>query len=230
MKHLLLRPKRAAFALALSALALPALGGPAFADNKTVPAFDAFVKAFTDVKDYRDQLLTHETNDDGSSVQDRVSEYRWRRTPLAAYITVLSGPGKGGAAVWNGGDTISGHKGGILSMIHLTLNIHDPQATSLRGDTIESAGFDYAIKHYLGTPGTMSESAGPTIDGQATTVVTLAVSDPSKNGNISKDVVYLSNAKHLPLRREEFVGAKIVKMENYNSVQTNVGLTDSDFR
>jgi len=229
MRNLRSFSKRAALALALSVASLPQFSGPALADNKTVPAFDAFVRVFADVKDYKEQLVTHETSDDGASVQDRTSDYRWRRNPFAAYITVLAGPGKGGVAVWHGGDTVSGHKGGILSLIHLTLNLHDGQATSMRGDTIESAGFDYAIKHYLATAGTMSESAGPAIDGQATTAVTLVVGDPSKNTNISKDVIYLSNAKHLPVRREEYVGAKLVKAESYNNVQTNVGLTDHDF-
>lgn len=229
MRYLLLCSKRAALALALSVAALSQFGVPALADNRTVPAFDAFVRAFAGVQDYKEQLVTHETSDDGASIQDRTSEYRWRRNPLAAYITVLAGPGKGGVAVWHGGDTVSGHKGGILSLIHLTLNIHDGQATSLRGDTIESAGFDFVIRRYLGTAGTMSESTGPMVDGQATTAVTLAVGDPSKNTNISKDVLYLSNAKHLPVRREEYVGARLVKEELYNGVQTNVGLTDRDF-
>ncbi len=219
--------KRAALAVTL---ALAAFGAPALADNKTVPAFDAFVKAFGDVKDYKDRLVTHETDDAGGSVQDRTSEYRWRRNPLAAYIAVLSGPGKGGVAVWNGGDTVSGHKGGMLSMIHLTLSIHDSQATSLRGDTIENASFAYHIKHFQTTPGTMSEAAGPSIDGQATTEVALAVADAAKNGNVSKDVLFISNAKHLPLRREEYVGAKLVKSESYTGIQTNAGLTDGDFR
>jgi outer membrane lipoprotein-sorting protein len=230
MSDPVLLSKRAALALALLIAALPSLGAPALADNKTVPAFEAFVKAFAGVNDYKEQLAGHETTDNGASVQNRTSDYRWRRNPFAAYIAVTDGSNKGGVAVWHGGDTISGHKGGMLSLVHLTLNIHDGQATSLRGDTIESAGFDFQIKHFLATLGTMSEAPGPTIDGQATTTVTLAVADPSKNGNVSKDVLHLSNGKHLPLRREEYVGASLVKSENYNNLQTNVGLTDNDFR
>jgi outer membrane lipoprotein-sorting protein len=227
MSNLLVFSKRAALALALLATALP---GPARADNKSVPAFDAFVKAFADVKDYKEEIIVHETSDDGKSVQDRTYDYRWRRNPLAAYIGITAGPGRGGGAAWHGGDKVSGHQGGFLSGIHLTIDIHDGRATSLRGDTVEVASFDYEIKHLLTTPGTMSERTGPAIDGQATTEVSLAVSDPSKNGNVTKDVVFLSNARHLPVRREQYVGAAVVKLENFKDVQTNTGLGDGDFR
>jgi len=80
------------------------------------------------------------------------------------------------------------------------------------------------------TAGSLAEAAGPAIDGQATTAVTLAVSDPKANANVSKDVLFLSNASHLPLGRDQYIGATLVKTEKFKEIKTNLGLKDSDFQ
>jgi outer membrane lipoprotein-sorting protein len=201
---------------------------PAGAENKATPAFTEFVKAFADVSDFQERILTHETSDDGKDVQDRTYDYRWKR-PNFARITIIDGPGKGGVASWQGGDKVSGHQGGILAMIHLTLDIHDKRATSQRGDTLDTASFAWQVAHFQNTPGTLSEAAGPTLDGHASTAVTLAVSDPKSNGNVSRDVLDISNATHLPLRRQQFVGAQLVKSETFMDVKLNNGFTAGDF-
>jgi len=219
---------RAAACLALAGAMLPFATLPASAENKTTPAFDAFVKAFADVKDYQLQIVTHETSDDGKSVQDRVYAYRWGR-PSFARIEILEGPGKGGVASWSGGDKIHGHQGGILSMIHITSDINDARAVSLRGDNLEVTSFPWEIKHFETFPGTLSEADGPTIDGQATTAVTLTVADPKANKNVSRDVLYIGKERHLPLRREQYVGSQLVKTETYKAIKLNNGFAPGDF-
>ena len=201
---------------------------PGLADNMGTPAFDAFVKTFADVKDYQLQIVTHETTDDGKSVQDRTYAYRWGR-PSFARIEVLAGPGKGGVASWSGGDKIHGHQGGILSMIHITSDINDARAVSLRGDNLEVTSYPWEIKHFETQPGTLSEAEGPAVDGQATTAVTLEVTDPKANKNVSKDVLLIGKDRHLPLRREQYVGATLVKTETYKSIKLNNGFTPDDF-
>jgi outer membrane lipoprotein-sorting protein len=199
------------------------------AENKPPAALEEFQKAFAGIKDYQFQIVAHETSDDGKHVEDRVYLFRWRR-PTDAQIMVLQGRDKGGAATWHGGDTVSGHHGGFLSGIHLTKSIHDRDTTSLRGDTLIADAYDNEIKHFLETPGALAESAGPAIDGQATTAIALTVADPKSNANVSKDVLYLSNSSHLPLGRDQYVGPTLVKTERFKEIKTNIGLKDDDFR
>jgi len=215
-----------AFAFLLVAVA--ALSAPA-AENKPTPALEEFGKTYAAIKDYQFQIVTHETTDDGKHVEDRVYLFRYRK-PMDAQIMVQQGRDRGGAATWHGGDTVSGHHGGLLSGIHLTKSIHDRDTTSLRGDVLTSDAYDTELKHFADTPGTLTEGAGPAIDGGATTAVTLVVADPKSNANVSKEVLFLSTASHLPLGRDQYVGSLLVKTEKFREIKTNLGLKDSDFQ
>jgi len=103
------------------------------ASAATVPAITAFEQTFAKVNDYTVLVHAHEIL--GNQSQDRVYRYMYKR-PHLVKTQILSGPGAGGGAVWTGGDTVSGHQGGILSFIHLKVGLHDGRATSLRGYTI----------------------------------------------------------------------------------------------
>ena len=216
-------------AICASLFAAAALLPAAAAENKATPALEEFGKAFAGMKDYQFRIVTHETTDDGKHAEDRVYLFRWRR-PTDAQIVVLQGRDKGGAATWHGGDTVSGHHGGLVSFVHLTKNIHDRDATSLRGDVLTSDAYDAELKHFADTPGTLWEAAGPEIEGQPTTAVTLAVADPKANANVSKDVLYLSRVLHLPLGRDQYAGSLLVKTERFKEIKTNLGLKDGDFQ
>ena len=71
----------------------------------------------------------HETK--GTQTEDRVYEYSFMK-PHDVKTLILDGEGKGSGGVWVGGDQVSGHLGGILSGIHLKIDLHDPRAVSLR--------------------------------------------------------------------------------------------------
>jgi len=219
---------RVAACLAVLSAAAPFFASPALADNKTTPALETFAKTFADVKDYQESIVVHETTDDGKQAQDRTYDYRWMR-PTFARIEIVEGPGKGGGAAWRGGDKIRGHQGGLLSGMHMVIDLHDPRAASLRGDNLEVASFEWEIKHFETTPGTLSETTGPSINGQATTAVTLLVTAPKDNGNVSKDVLYIAKDNHLPLRREQFVGGALVKTETFKEIKLNNGFKPDDF-
>ena len=91
------------------------------ADN-SAPAITAFNKAFAAINDYTCILHSHEAL--GNKTQDRVYQY-WFMKPHFAKTLILSGDGQGSGGVWSGGDTVSGHQGGILSGLHLTVSIHE---------------------------------------------------------------------------------------------------------
>jgi outer membrane lipoprotein-sorting protein len=210
---------------ALAAMLL--LGGYQPAGALSEPsALTAADLAFAKIDDYRMTIAVHEA--DGDHVQDRTYNIMFKK-PSMERVDITSGPGKGGGVVWLGGDTVKGHKGGMLGMIHLTLNIHDRQVTTLRGDTVDTATIPGMLDRFTKVKGTVSEAPGPPIDGAKTVALTLDVADPAQNSGISREVLYLSNATYLPLRRERFAGSELVKTENVTDMKTNVGLTSSDF-
>ncbi len=206
--------------IAITLLALVCTG------RASASALSDFAAAWSGVNDYTCQITTHETI--GADVQDRTYDYAFKK-PHSAKIDITGGPGKGGGSVWTGGDTVLGHQGGFLRGIKMNVSITDPRATSLRGDTIDSASFGSILAVYQGDKGTLSESTIDTISGSPVDTITLMIANPSANKDVSKDVLYISRATHLPVRRERFEGTILVKREDFTGIKTNTGLKESDF-
>ncbi len=228
MKHHLLGTVRVAGAFAVLTASLPVLPAAAQATfgaavNKPTAALTQFQQSFAGVTDYTDNILTKEQTNDGKKSEARTYSYKFKK-PDFAVIAIEDGPGKGGGAAWRGGDKVKGHQGGLFSHIHLIVPIGDPRATSLRGDTLDTASFDYDLKYMLSTPGTLGEAPGP----GGTTAVTLQQATPASNG-VSKVVLDISNTTHLPTQREQFAGGTLVKTETFSDVKTNLGLKTEDF-
>lgn len=199
-------------------------GAREIARADTLPA--AFVAAVEALRDYGVTITVHET--DGARTQDRVLRY-WYKNPAMAKTEIVGGGGRGSAAVWHGGDTVQGHQGGLLSMIKLTVGLHDARATSLRGDTIDSAYFGSELDHFKTTKGELTEISGVVIKGVPVDTLILKIADPATNGGVSKDVLFLSRVTHLPVKRERFVGETSVKTEIFTDLSLNPGLRDKDF-
>ncbi|HEX5275108.1 MAG TPA: hypothetical protein VFW34_07520 [Candidatus Rubrimentiphilum sp.] len=205
-------------------LAAAALIAPASA--ATVPAITAFQETFAKVDDYTVIVNAHEVL--GNQTQDRTYRYMFKR-PHLVKTQILSGPGTGGGGVWTGGDTVSGHQGGILSFIHLTVGIHDGRATSLRGYTIPDGILQNQVGKYTSIKGTLSERNGPVIGGQETTLVELKIAPGAGEPGETRAVIYFSKATHLPVAQIRWAGDQIISREFWTDLRTNVGLKDSDF-
>lgn len=212
-----------ALAASLTAILWP-FGG-ALAAN-TAPAIEAFDRAFASINDYTSVLHVHEVK--GSATQDRVYQYSFMK-PHYAKTLILDGDGKGSGGVWAGGDQVSGHQGGILSGIHLKVDIHDHRAVSLRGATIPDGLLQRIVEKYTTTPGKLTQSEGGKIGGVETDRVDLKVADPSSNEGISEEIMYFSKATHWPLRHLLYSGQQIVLDESVENLKTNTGLKQSDF-
>ncbi len=128
-------------ALALAPLTVAAAGAP---------AIGAFDDAFAKVNDYTVTVRAHETT--GDRTQDRTYHY-WFKRPNLAKTLIVSGDGSGSGGVWNGGDHVSGHQGGMLSFIHLKVGLHDSRAVSLRGYTIPDGLLQNEVDKYKNIKG-----------------------------------------------------------------------------
>jgi outer membrane lipoprotein-sorting protein len=211
--------KRARIAVVLAAAVyVAAVAVPALAD----PVSD-FTDAWAKVDDYTVTIKVHETQ--GTNVQDRVYHYAYKK-PHFAKIDIVSGAGRGSGSVWSGGDTVKGHQGGLFSGVKMSVSLHDGRATSLRGDTIDQASFQSVADEFK-TGKVEGPATTATVDGVAADVVTVDLAAPV-NG-VTKRVVALSKATHLPVRRSGYAGDTLVKQEDFSDLTVNPGLKEGDF-
>lgn len=216
--------RRLLFSIPAFALTLTLI--PLAASAATTPAITAFEDAFAKVNDYTVTVRAHEVK--GDRVQDRTYNY-WFKRPNLAKTLIVSGDGKGSGGVWSGGDTVSGHQGGMLSFIHLTVGLHDARATSLRGYTIPEGLLQNEVAKYTQIKGELSQRGGPQIDGVATDEIDLKLADPAANDGITRMQIFLNKDTHFPVRQIRWAGDKDVADETFVNLKTNVGLTSSDF-
>jgi outer membrane lipoprotein-sorting protein len=214
-------------ALALASAAFFALAAPhAVRAAQTAPAIDAFNASFAQVTSYTFKLHSHETK--GSDVQDRVYDYSFLK-PHFAKTLIESGANKGSGGVWNGGDQVSGHQGGLLSGIHLKVDLHDGRATSLRGYTIPDGLPQNIIATYANVKGALTQTPGGKIGGVDTDLLDLKVADAASNGGVSEQKIWLSQASHWPLRQIFYAGTTVVLDQSFTDYNLNAGLTQNDF-
>ena len=214
------------FVLAAAVVCAAAFAAAGRAAEGTPAAIAAFNTSFASINDYTATLRAHEVL--GDKTQDRVYSY-WFMKPHFAKTLIVSGDGQGSGGVWSGGDTVSGHQGGILSGLHLTVSIHDPRATSLRGFTIPDGLIQNIVAKMTSVKGTLTQAPGGKLGGVPTDRVELKVADPSTNDGISDQVIYFSQQTHWPIRELLYAGSQIVLDQSVSDLKTNVGLTDKDF-
>jgi outer membrane lipoprotein-sorting protein len=204
----------------LGSLAVVSVGVALLGAAPTGPAA-AFIEAWAKVPSYTANIKVHETK--GTDVQDRTYHYAYLK-PHFAKIDITGGPGRGGGAVWTGGDTVSGHQGGFLSGIHLKVSIHDGRAVDLRGGTIDEASFENVADNIKSAAA--ATNGEETLNGTAYDTVTV----PFKDANgATKRVIFLSKTTHLPARRVTYAGDAVVLNEEFADVNTAANLKESDF-
>lgn len=214
--------KKTAFALIAAVLVAGALPHPVTAADALTQALEAFSK----VNDYTADIVVHEVK--GSDVHDNTYHYSYLK-PNYVKLDVLSGPGRGSGAVWTGGDQVSGHMGGILSGLHKKVGLHDAQAESLRGDSIDTGTISAMLEQFKDPKGAVTETDDKTVDGVLTDELSLKTADPASMGGITRIDLYLSHTAHMPVRRERYIGDQLVKSEQVTNQKINIGLKPSDF-
>jgi outer membrane lipoprotein-sorting protein len=181
----------------------------------------AFLEAWAKIPSYTANLKVHMTK--GTDVQDRTYHYAYLK-PHFAKVDITGGPGRGGGASWKGGDTVSGHQGGMLSGIHLNISIHDGRAVDLRGHTIDQGSFDNIADGIKAAPALTNGEE--TVNGTAYDTVTYPYKD---DAGATKRTIFLSRTTHLPARRVTYAGDTVVETEDITDVNTSANLKESDF-
>jgi hypothetical protein len=177
---------------------------------------DAFARAWAAVTAYDATVTVFEQKD--TQVQNVVFNYAFRK-PANATVHVASGSNAGVTLVWDGGTTVVAHRGsGLAALFKRTLSLHDPQATTIRGSSIDQLSFGAILAHADAEAGTLSEVPGDVIDGVATDAVRLSSSTPAANTGLTREVVELSTITHLPVRVLGYDGETLVRRIDFSNV------------
>jgi len=194
---------------------------PAVETPAPLGAWDAFVRTMGRIDGYSDTVVAHEVA--GERVEDRTYHVTYAKPGLAR-SEIIAGPGRGSVAVWDGGDTVRGHVGGLLAGIKITVGIGDHRATDIRGKTIASGYFPAIVRLYA-TSGALSESPGA----PGTTVVTFVPRDPAAERGLTREDIVLSDATHLPLEHAGYQNGVLVERERFEDYTIDPTLPPGTF-
>lgn len=179
-------------------------------------ALAAFSAAWTTATAYNSTTTVFEQK--GIVVQTMVFKYTFRK-PTTVTVDVIGGPNNGVSILWKGGPTVSAHHAGITSAIKQTFSLHDPKMSTIRGSSIDELSFAQILAHAQATPGKISQSAGPLINGVATDAVTLIPTNPAVDAGYTREVLEISRVTHFPLRVLGYQGKTLVREVNFVAVQ-----------
>lgn len=200
-----------ALALAFGSAAAPA------AAQTTPAAWTAFVQTWADVVAYTATVTVFERQN--AAVQNAVLDYSFSK-PATASVHFIAGKNAGVTVDWSGGATVVARKGnGLLALFKKTLPLHDPQATSIRGSSIDELSFSSFIAHSLATPGAVSQEPGPTILDVETIAVTLVPVTSAGDSGLTREVIVLSVPTNLPLRVLGYEQDTLVRRIDFTNVK-----------
>jgi len=180
------------------------------------PAWAAFENAWANISAYNATVTTFEQK--GTQTQNTVFDYTFRK-PSSATVHFIKGINEGVTVVWNGGTTVTAHRGGFLALFKKTFPLHDPQVTTIRGSSVDQLSFAAILAHSQGTPGTISQATGPTILGIPTEAVTLVATSSIANTGLTREIVDISTTTNLPIRVLGYEGDTLVRQIDFSNVK-----------
>ena len=205
--------------------ALPAGAGPG-------TAFDRLYDNWNRLHDYTVTIDSHEVL--GDQISDNEMVY-WFRKPDRARLDVLAGHQSGTTMVWAGGEDVTGYRRS-LSLFKIHRDMHDKMLTSLRGNTILTPDLGAILDCFSKYRDRLREREGPSIDGEATSEITLPYADvscpndPVADRVVTADVLDLSKRTGYIVERKRFAGDDIVERWTLKDYKVDVGLADTDLK
>lgn len=189
---------------------------PVPSDRSARALLDQFSAAWAAVTAYTTTIVVAERSN--TQVQNVVLDYTFRK-PSSVTVHVNAGPNAGVTMVWEGGTTVVAHRGsGLAALFKKTLSLHDPQAMTIRGSSIDQLSFGAILAHAQQEAGHLTETTQSAIDGVSVDAVTLMPADAAANGGLTREIVELSPNMHLPVRVLGYDGATLVRQIDFTKV------------
>jgi len=212
-------------------LALLCFCGPLFLTFADPPSFESVVAAFrakyASITDYQCRMV--ENCRKGSRSEERTMNIYFKK-PRFIRMDILKGNiflDAGTIGVYKNDGKVTGRKGGFLSLFAMTVDKHDPQATSVRGlafDEIDMQAVLEKMEFHLS-----GSSDCAVTEGDGTYELACETHDPAANGGVTKDEVVLDAVSLLPLSTDSFEGNEHVQHAVWSSYVIDAGLPDKLF-
>jgi len=214
------------YALAVSFLMCTVVDGARADENDAHRFFERIQHRYETITDYQCRIDTYCTN--GRSKEHRILNFYFKR-PRLIRVDLLWGNmpfDNGSVGVFTGGNTITGHRGGILSGIVMTIPRKSPMATTLRGEAFDEIDMEAVLdKLYFyirnGSVRVMEESRFYRI--------VCVPFDASKNGGITKDIAQFDRDTLTITGFQRYEAEILVQEAIWTDYIINAGLPDSLF-
>lgn len=209
-------------------LSIAFLLGTCLAASALTPqsVLQAFEKMVTAVRDY--QCRMWEYCFQGNEYEERTIDFYFKR-PRFIRMDVLEGnrfADAGSSAVYRNDGRVTGRKGGVLALFPVTVDKRNPQATTIRGLTIDQGDMLAMVEsmrsHLADCTCTLSVSG---------TVYELAFEprSPASIGGVTREVIRLDAATLLPVSSDSWEGSRIVQHVHWDHFILDAGLPDELF-
>lgn len=148
----------------------------------------------------------------GDNLEERTLRL-WFKRPLNIRTDILRGNRShdaGSVAVYRGDGKVSGHQGGLLSGIVLTLPVDDALCTSIRGATITELLFSHPLEviyQYRRRRASLQLGPATQIAGRPAVPLTLTTTNENfiaLNDNVYKDVLWYDTQLNVIVQWERF--------------------------
>ncbi len=177
---------------------------------------DDFARSWAAITSYTATVTLFEQK--GDQTENAVFNYAFRK-PSSATAYEARGQNAGVTIVWGGGNTVVAHRPGLFSFFKKTMPLHDPIATTIRGSSIDELSFGAILLHAEQAAGTLSVGPGGVIDGVTTEAVTLVPTSSGAVGALTREILELSPATHLPVRIIGYADMQLVRKIDFSSIK-----------
>ena len=195
---------------------------PLYAENLTANDYLHAIQArYELIEDY--QCRMHEISIGGGQREEKIINY-YSKKPKPIRLDILDGNrafDKGSVGVYTGGEKVTGHRGGIMKEMILSVKKDRALATSVRGETIDQSDMLTVIKRieYLLANGDVS-----IVEKFSHIEFEFFPFNPLKNEGISRDVVWIDRETMLIIRNERYEEEKLVQQVTWGNHIINAGL------
>jgi outer membrane lipoprotein-sorting protein len=173
------------------------------------------------IEDY--QCRMHEFSIGDGRREERIINYYFKK-PKLIRMDILDGNrpfDRGSVGVYTGGNKVSGHRGGILRDITLSISKDSPIATSVRGESIDRSDMLTVIERFEAH---VKNSTVVVRERPSRIEFEFVPPEPSLNDGISRDVIWIDREHLLIIRNERYEGSKLVQQVIWSDHILNAGL------
>jgi outer membrane lipoprotein-sorting protein len=176
---------------------------------------------YREIEDY--QCRMQEFAIQGSQREIRTINYYFKK-PKRIRMDILKGNrafDRGSVGVYTGGEKVTGHRGGIMKGITLSVPLESPLATSVRGETMDRSDMLTVIERveYL------TQISDIVIEEKSSRVeFEFTPHDPEQNRGVTRDIVWIDLNTMLIIRNERYEQEKLVQQVIWSDYIINAGL------